>query len=66
MPDAPAGAGAPVFSVWQTDVIFYGANLLDCLRHELAPETYVHEAADVRADSSVPWSLFAFGEDVTH
>jgi hypothetical protein len=34
MPAAPAGAGAPVFSVYQTDVIFYGRDLLDYLKRE--------------------------------
>ena len=35
-PAAPSPSGSPVFSVWQTDVIFYGANLLEYLANEMA------------------------------
>lgn len=34
MPDAPHLRGNPVFSVHQTDIIYYGFNLADYLRHE--------------------------------
>jgi hypothetical protein len=34
LPAGPAPAPSPVFSVHQTDVIFYGDNLLDYLAHE--------------------------------
>jgi hypothetical protein len=34
MPDEPQGAGNPVFSVHQTDIIYYGFDLADYLRHE--------------------------------
>lgn len=34
MPDEPQSAGNPVFSVHQTDIIYYGFNLADYLRHE--------------------------------
>lgn len=34
-PAAPSPSGSPVFSVWQTDVIFYGANLLEYLQNEM-------------------------------
>lgn len=64
MPSAPAGPGAPVFSVRQTDVIFYGANLLDYLRHELEPDTYDVGALNVSADACIPWSLLPFEQEV--
>jgi len=63
MPAAPAGPGAPVFSVWQTDVIFYGADLLDYLRHELEPGTDFG-GMDVSADACIPWSLFPFEREI--
>ena len=34
MPDRPHAAGNPVFSVHQTDIIYYGADLRDYLLHE--------------------------------
>jgi hypothetical protein len=34
MPDEPHLAGNPVFSVHQTDIIYYGFDLADYLRHE--------------------------------
>jgi hypothetical protein len=34
MPDEPSSAGNPVFSVHQTDIIYYGFDLADYLRHE--------------------------------
>lgn len=34
MPDEPHSAGNPVFSVHQTDIIYYGFDLADYLRHE--------------------------------
>lgn len=36
-PAAPSPAGSPVLSVWQTDVIYYGADLVEYLRNELPP-----------------------------
>ena len=64
MPAAPAGPGAPVFSVWQTDVIFYGSDLLDYLRREFEPATYDFQAMQVSPDSCVPWSLFPFEQEI--
>lgn len=32
-PAAPSPAGSPVLSVWQTDVIYYGADLVEYLRN---------------------------------
>lgn len=34
IPDTPHAAGNPVFSVWQDDVIYYGANLMDYFERE--------------------------------
>jgi hypothetical protein len=34
IPNEPLEAGNPVFSVWQTDIIIYGDDLADYLRHE--------------------------------
>jgi hypothetical protein len=34
LPEEPKGAGNPVFSVMQSDVIYYGANLEDYFRRE--------------------------------
>ena len=34
MPDRPHAAGNPVFSVHQTNIIYYGADLRDYLLHE--------------------------------
>ena len=35
IPNDPLVAGNPVFSVWQTDIVLYGANLIDYLANEL-------------------------------
>jgi hypothetical protein len=62
MPAAPAPSGAPVFSVWQSDVIFYGRNLLDYLHQELGPtdaDFYRRRPSDEGACR--PWSLLAVG-----
>jgi len=37
LPEVPHEAGNPVFSVWQMDVIVYGANLDDYVQYELNP-----------------------------
>jgi hypothetical protein len=34
MPDEPHEDGNPIFSVYQTDIIYYGLDLSDYLRHE--------------------------------
>lgn len=34
LPDRPCEPGNPVFSVYQTDIIYYGASLFDYLRNE--------------------------------
>jgi hypothetical protein len=52
---APAAAGSPVLSVHQTDIIYYGPNLIDYLRIELP-----HEPRDISTLSYEPpyWSEF--------
>jgi hypothetical protein len=35
IPSEPNEAGNPVFSVYQSDVIYYGADLADYFEHEL-------------------------------
>ncbi len=34
MPARPAPSGAPILSIWQTDIIYYGTDLLDYLGNE--------------------------------
>lgn len=34
IPDAPAEAGNPIFSVYQTDIIYYGRDLFEYLENE--------------------------------
>jgi hypothetical protein len=34
MPDRPSSAGNPILSIYQTDIIYYGFDLDDYLRHE--------------------------------
>lgn len=66
MPAAPAGPGAPVFSVHQTDVVLYGDDLLDYLHRELSPggQDAPRREPTVGAEWCAPWSSLAFGEDV--
>ncbi|WP_209560583.1 hypothetical protein [Frigoribacterium sp. PvP032] len=63
VPAAPFGPGAPVFSVHQTDVVVYGANLLDYAAREFGT-TRSLPVPDLVTDGSSPWSLLAVGEDV--
>lgn len=59
LPAAPAGRGAPVFSVHQTDVVYYGANLVDYLRAEFGSR---EPTGEIR--SRVPfWSDLAEGTE---
>jgi len=56
LPAAPAPLGSPVFSVVQTDVVQYGANLLDYLNNELGPQgEFIRRAPGYRYP---PWSDF--------
>jgi len=60
MPAAPAPTSSPVFSVHQTDVIYYGANLLSYLRCEFLHEPWTVAVADVKV--RIPfWSDLAEG-----
>jgi hypothetical protein len=59
MPAGPISHGAPVFSVSQTDVIYYGSNLLDYFHREFAGRT-LSESDPVAVDVP-PWSLLAMG-----
>lgn len=63
LPAAPAGPGAPVFSVWQTDVIFYGRDLLDYVKRELGDHTDRRSLGETDPYCLPPWSLFAYGLD---
>lgn len=60
LPAAPAPSGAPVFSVYQTDVIYYGSDLVDYLKREfhLDPEPRDHM---VIRHTLYPWSDLAVG-----
>jgi hypothetical protein len=42
IPETPHEAGNPVFSVWQMDVIIYGADLEDYIRREMTPGASGH------------------------
>lgn len=58
MPAAEVRPGSPVFSVVQTDVIYYGSNLLDFFRHEYGlPRD--PDSAGFSPDRCPPWSLLA-------
>jgi hypothetical protein len=48
MPDEPCSAGNPVFSVHKTDIIYYGFDLLDYLRHEFGLEGREPWPAEIR------------------
>ena len=37
IPEVPFESGNPIFSVWQMDVIIYGADLMDYVHHEQSP-----------------------------
>lgn len=37
IPEQPALAGNPVFSVWQSDIVYYGGDLADYVRREFEP-----------------------------
>lgn len=63
MPASPANAKAPVFSVWQTDVIVYGRDLLDYFQHEFGTGGTGRAMAGLDPRSCPPWSLLGFGLD---
>jgi hypothetical protein len=62
MPAAPAPSGAPVFSVYQADVIYFGTDLRDYLLREFVDS----QGAVGRVNHPVePWSSLAMGYDDT-
>lgn len=56
-PAAPSPSESPVFSVWQTDIIYYGANLLEYLTNELL-SGQGRKALSPRTISVPYWSRF--------
>jgi len=63
VPAAPIGRGAPVFSVYFTDTIYYGDNLLDYFHREFGgPGDSTSIESDDVAESLWPWSKFAMGD----
>jgi hypothetical protein len=62
LPAAPAGPGVPVFSVWQSDVIVYGHDLLDYVHREFGGYRQQH-LSGIDPTSCPPWSLLAAGMD---
>ncbi|SNS99606.1 hypothetical protein [Rhodococcoides kyotonense] len=56
-PAAPAPSGSPVFSVWQTDIIYYGANLIHYLVNELPPGKGIKEHVPIKVKVPI-WSRF--------
>lgn len=62
LPAAPAPASSPVFSVYQADVIYYGANLVDYLNTEFRPAHMERPGPPVR-HLFAPWSDLAMGAD---
>ena len=60
MPAAPAPSGAPVFSVYQADVIYYGADLHDYLLREFGSRKGDFEGV---THPTEPWSSLALGCD---
>jgi hypothetical protein len=61
-PADPTGPSAPVLSVYQTDVIIYGDDLLDYVQHEFGSQNMA--SSRLNADSLEPWTLFAFDMDL--
>jgi hypothetical protein len=56
LPADPCLSGNPVFSIMQTDIVYYGANLADYLIKELAPHVSTGKRTQFR---SIPiWSDF--------
>ncbi|MBB4667826.1 hypothetical protein BKA24_002535 [Microbacterium marinum] len=63
LPAAPHGTRAPVLSVYQTDVIVYGDDLLDYLHREFGARARPDETR-ITATDLPPWTLLAFGHDI--
>jgi hypothetical protein len=60
-----APSGEPVFSIIQTDCVFYGENLADWARVEFG-EAGLRTPTDLMGDPLLPWSAFAFGTENEH
>jgi hypothetical protein len=67
MPDRPRASGNPIFSVHQTDIIYYGTDLRDDLIHEFLSDKEIGiwpipdsirqiEFWDIQRFRSVRWS----------
>ena len=61
-PAAPCPPGAPIFSVYRTDITYHGADLMDFLRREFLPGYCSWAAAAVRHRFD-PWGLLACGPE---
>ena len=60
IPESPCEAGNPIFSVYQTDIIYYGSDLSDYLQIEFAGAKFKNSAIPKR----IPfWSMLATGEE---
>jgi hypothetical protein len=59
---AGAPTGEPVYSIVQTDCVFYGDNLADWARIEFGAAGF-RQPAERPWDSLLPWSAFACGID---
>jgi hypothetical protein len=62
LPAAPAPTPSPVFSVYQTDVIYYGADLLDYVSREFGPSEPRWSTMDAPRHVEF-WSNLASGAD---
>jgi hypothetical protein len=62
LPAAPAPVPSPVLSVYQTDVIYYGDNLLDYVAHEFGPPP-LHPAGSDGVRRIAFWSDLAEGAE---
>jgi hypothetical protein len=60
LPGAPSEPGAPVFSAHQTDVIYYGHDLLAWVQAETGPNPDGIEETH-GPDYLPPWSMLAYG-----
>lgn len=57
-PADPIGSSAPVSSVYQTDAIIYGDDLLDYVQHEFGSQNMA--SSRLNAHILKLWTLFAF------
>ena len=57
-PADPIGSSAPVISVYQTEVIIYGDDLLNYVQHEFGSQNMASSRLNLH--SLELWTLFAF------